>query len=386
MTARIVPDDHAGRAEAVEVLRGGGIVALPTDTVYGIAVALDTPGGIEALFAAKLRPPEKGVMLLLADAAQAPTIGQWPEAAGVLAAAFWPGGLTVIVPQREDVPLPAALTGGVPTIGLRVPDHDAPRALAAGVGPLPTTSANVSGLPEARTAAEIVEQLGGAIELVLDAGPAHGGPASTVVDCTVDPPRILREGAIPPKDIERVLGRPLDGMPPRPMTLADVQQVVQRLVGLPLNSSSRAVDMEMFDFGQLQLWVTRRGLDRMMGTTALHVQAPWRIVDGGRIVVGDRDVWDPPPGRSRDGFDPSEGDTSHRDELLRGWFGDRTTPRIVVAATADASGDLRIHLDDGATLEILPTSISDDDEYWRLFDRGDPHVVVGGRGMHRQGD
>jgi L-threonylcarbamoyladenylate synthase len=206
VTARIVVDDAAGRAAAIEVLRAGGLVALPTDTVYGIAVALDTPGGVEALFAAKRRPPDKGIMLLLADAAQAPTIGQWPASAAALAEAFWPGGLTVIVTQRPDVPLPAALTGGAPTIGLRVPDHGAPRALAAAVGPIPTTSANVSGLPEARTAAEIVEQLGEAIDFVLDGGPAHGGPASTVVDCTVDPPRVLRVGAVPVADVERVLG------------------------------------------------------------------------------------------------------------------------------------------------------------------------------------
>ena len=207
MTTRIVPDDAAGRAEAVVVLRAGGIVALPTDTVYGIAVALETPGGVEALFAAKRRPPDKGIMLLLADVAQAPTIGQWPPAAAALAKAFWPGGLTVIVPQRLDVPLPPALTGGAPTIGMRVPDHATPRAMAAAVGPLPTTSANGSGLPEARDAKEIVAQLGDAVALVLDGGPAHGGPASTVVDCTMDPPRILRVGAVPVEDIERILGR-----------------------------------------------------------------------------------------------------------------------------------------------------------------------------------
>ena len=216
MTARIVPDTDEGRADAVEVLRSGAIVALPTDTVYGIAVALDTPGGIEALFAAKRRPPDKGIMLLLADTAQAPTIAEWPPAAAALADAFWPGGLTVIVPQRSDVPLPAALTGGAPTIGLRVPDHPAPRALAEALGPLPTTSANVSGLAEAATAAEIVEQLGDAVALVLDGGPAHGGPASTVVDCTQDPPRALRIGAVPIVDLERVLGASVaaDG-PPR---------------------------------------------------------------------------------------------------------------------------------------------------------------------------
>ena len=209
MIPRVVPDDAAGRDMAADALRGGGIVALPTDTVYGIAVALDTPGGIEALFAAKRRPPDKGIMLLLADAAQAPAIGEWPPTAAALAEAFWPGGLTVIVAQRADVPLPPALTGGAPTIGLRVPDHDAPRALARAVGPIPTTSANVSGVPEARDAAGIVDQLGDAVAVVLDGGPAHGGPASTIVDCTVDPPRILRAGAIPIEEIERVLGGPV---------------------------------------------------------------------------------------------------------------------------------------------------------------------------------
>jgi L-threonylcarbamoyladenylate synthase len=205
MTARVVPDSSTGRAEAVRVLRAGGIVASPTDTVYGIAVNLDTPGGIERLFAAKRRPPDRGIMLLLADAAQAPAIGGWPPAAAALAAAFWPGGLTLIVPQRPDVPLPAALTGGAATIGLRVPDHDAPRALAAAVGPLPTTSANVFGVPEARDATGIIEQLGDAVDLVLDGGPASGGPASTIVDCTVEPPRILRIGAIPAEAVEAVL-------------------------------------------------------------------------------------------------------------------------------------------------------------------------------------
>jgi L-threonylcarbamoyladenylate synthase len=193
---RVVPDDDAGRAVAIEALRSGSIVALPTDTVYGIAVALTTPGGIEALFAAKQRPPERGIALLIADAAQAATIAAWPPAAAALASAFWPGGLTIVVPQRADVTWPPVLTGGAATIGLRVPDHPAPRALAAAVGPLPTTSANRSGEAEAPDAEGILTQLGHSVALVLDGGRAHGGPASTVVDCTVEPPRIVRHGAI----------------------------------------------------------------------------------------------------------------------------------------------------------------------------------------------
>ena len=205
MTARVVGDSAAGRAQAIEVLAAGGIVALPTDTVYGIAVALSTQGGIERLFAAKRRPPDKGIVLLLDDAAQAATAGAMTTAASALADALWPGGLTVIVPQRADVPWPSVLTGGAQTIGLRVPDHPAPRALAAGVGPLPTTSANVSGLPEASDAGAILDQLGDSVDLVLDGGPAHGGPASTVVDCSGSQPAILRAGAVSTARIAAVL-------------------------------------------------------------------------------------------------------------------------------------------------------------------------------------
>jgi L-threonylcarbamoyladenylate synthase len=205
MSARIVTDDVDGRAAAIEVLRTGGVVALPTDTVYGIAVSLETPRGVERLFEVKRRPPDKGIMLLLESVDQAPQIGVMTPAALALAAACWPGGLTVVVPQRPDVPLPAVLTGGSATIGLRVPDHATPRALAAGVGPLPTTSANVSGMPEARDAREIEAQLGVVVDLILDGGAAHGGPASTVVDCSTDEPRILRVGAVPRERVIEIL-------------------------------------------------------------------------------------------------------------------------------------------------------------------------------------
>lgn len=216
MTARRVPDGPIGRAAAIAALQAGGVVALPTDTVYGIGVALDTPGGIEALFAAKQRPPDKAIALLLADAAQADAIGVLDAAARAMAEAFWPGGLTLVVPRRTDHPLPLALTGGalapgaIPTVGLRVPDHPAPRDLAAAVGPLPTTSANRSGEPEARDADEIVAILGESVALILDGGPAHGGPASTVVDVTGGAPRILRIGAVAPEAIEHVLGRAIE--------------------------------------------------------------------------------------------------------------------------------------------------------------------------------
>ena len=204
MSTRRLPDGPESRIEAARVLAAGGIVAFPTDTVYGIAGAVNTPGGIERLFAAKRRPPEMAIALLIADAAQAEELGELNAAASALAATFWPGGLTLVVPLRPDRSMPAALLGEAPPdpagaplkVGLRVPDHETPRSLARAAGPLPTTSANRSGQPEARDADELEAQLGGALELILDGGPAHGGPASTVVDTTAEPVRVLREGAV----------------------------------------------------------------------------------------------------------------------------------------------------------------------------------------------
>ena len=205
MTARIVPDGTDGRAEAVRVLEAGGIVALPTDTVYGLAANLADVDAIERLFAAKRRPADRAVVLLLAEVGQAEGLAAWPPAADAFARAFWPGALTLVVAQRSDAGLPSELTGGRPTVGLRVPDHPSPRALAAALGPLPVTSANVSGLPEASDAAEIRDQLGDAIELILDGGPAEGGSPSTVVDCSRALPGILRAGAISEDEIARCL-------------------------------------------------------------------------------------------------------------------------------------------------------------------------------------
>ena len=204
-SARILPDGDAARAEAVNLLRGGGIVAVPTDTVYGIAADMALPDAIERLFAAKRRPPEKAVAVLLADVSQAEALGVMSPAARVLGERFWPGGLTLVLPLRSGVHLPRVLAGGAQTIGVRVPDHPAPRALAAILGPLPTTSANVSGEPDARDAQEIAGRLGEALALVIDGGPIRGGLASTVVDCTGERPVVRRLGAIPEAEIARAL-------------------------------------------------------------------------------------------------------------------------------------------------------------------------------------
>ncbi|MGD0862137.1 MAG: L-threonylcarbamoyladenylate synthase [Candidatus Limnocylindrales bacterium] len=205
MTARLLRDDGLGRAEAVEVLRAGGLVAMPTDTVYGLGVALDAEDGLPRLFAAKNRPLDRAIVLLVADLEQVASVGVLSESARLLAERFWPGGLTLVLTQAPGARLPSVLTAGASTIGVRLPDHESPRALCRALGPLPVTSANLSDQPDARDAAGVLAQLGARIDLVLDGGFARGGIPSTVVDCSAERPSVLRAGAIAPGEIAVVL-------------------------------------------------------------------------------------------------------------------------------------------------------------------------------------
>ncbi|HEX7222814.1 MAG TPA: L-threonylcarbamoyladenylate synthase [Candidatus Limnocylindrales bacterium] len=181
MAPRIIPDDDTGRAEAIRILERGGIVAFATDTVYGLAAL---PPSVPRLFEAKQRPGEKRIVLLIDDLDQAAELAALTPAADALRS-LWPGGLTLVLPSRDG-----------DTAAFRVPDHPTPRALAQALGPLPTTSANLSGEGETRTAAAVAASLGDAVDLILDGGETPVGVASTVVDCTVEPVGILRAGAI----------------------------------------------------------------------------------------------------------------------------------------------------------------------------------------------
>lgn len=196
MPARVVASGPEGLGAATEALHRGGVVGIPTDTVYGIAVALDTPGGVERLFTIKERPSEKAVMVLVDDPEQVAGYVE-PTAAARALSPLWPGGLTLVLPLRRGATLPGALTAGTETLGIRVPDHPVPRAIARVVGPLPTTSANPSGAPEARSANAVLATLGDRIELILDDGPSPGGVPSTIVDCSGPRARLLRPGAVP---------------------------------------------------------------------------------------------------------------------------------------------------------------------------------------------
>ena len=199
-TRRLDAADPTAIATAADLLRRGLPVVLPTDTVYGVGVLPFDAAAVDRLYAVKGRPAEKGIPILLGDVADvAHVAGIIPPAAAVLMAHFWPGPLTLIVPRRPE--LPANLSPD-DTIAVRVPDHAVTRALirAAG-GAVAATSANVSGQPPARAADEALLALGGRVAAVLDDGPSPGGVASTVVDCTVDPPVVRRVGPLAAADL-----------------------------------------------------------------------------------------------------------------------------------------------------------------------------------------
>lgn len=189
--------DPTAIAEAIAALRRGEVIAIPTETVYGVAV-LPTEEGIARLIAVKHRSAEKGIQLLVDSLEQVEAIAVVGATARRLADAFWPGGLTIVLSRRDDVPLPEGIGGGRATLGIRLPDHDVPRALARALGPIAASSANISGEPPATDASMVGSYFGEEISLIVDDGPVRGGLASTVVDCS-DPgasPKILREGAI----------------------------------------------------------------------------------------------------------------------------------------------------------------------------------------------
>jgi len=195
MITEIIRTDHPGALQkAVELLREGGLVAFPTDTVYGLGVLAFDQRGIDQLYAVKQRDSLKAIPILLGDPAElAQVTAGMGEIARRLAQRFWPGPLTLVVPRHPGL---TPNLSPQPTIGVRMPDHSVALNLLRLTGPLAVTSANQSDGESAATALEVFAQLGGRIPLILDGGKTPGGLSSTVVDCTGPEPVILRPGPI----------------------------------------------------------------------------------------------------------------------------------------------------------------------------------------------
>ena len=182
-------------AEAAAALEAGGVVAFPTETFYGLGVAALDAAAVRRLFALKGRPGSRPILVLVDDPRRIEAFATLTATARELIGRHWPGALTLVLPARAVVP--PALTADTGTIGVRQPGHAVARALAAALaGPITAPSANRSGEAPPTTAAEVLRVFDGRIDVVLDAGPTPGGLPSTVLDLTVDPPRVLREGAV----------------------------------------------------------------------------------------------------------------------------------------------------------------------------------------------
>lgn len=197
MQTKLLDANKAGTIElAADLLRRGHLVAFPTDTVYGVGAHYARPEAVERLYEVKRRPLEKGIPILLAEPAMASKVAQQiPDAAKALIQRFWPGPLTLILPKRGDLPAVISPNRGV---AVRVPaDAVARRLIEEAGGVVATTSANLSGEQPAGSALLAMDALRGLVAAVVDGGMVRLGQASTVLDCTVDPPRILRIGPIP---------------------------------------------------------------------------------------------------------------------------------------------------------------------------------------------
>ena len=210
----VKPDTVSGDIQqeiekGVAILKQGGLVAFPTDTVYGLGAGAYMPQAVERVYQVKERPRNMPLPLLLVDVSQITGVAEpVSPLAWQLIHRFLPGALTLVLPKSKAVP--DILTAGGSTIAIRIPAHPIPIALIGGLGtPIVGTSANLSGQPSPLTADEVYAQLGDRIDLIIDGGRCLGGKESTIVDVTGLTPVILREGAISREEIEKICGQVL---------------------------------------------------------------------------------------------------------------------------------------------------------------------------------
>ena len=201
---------QAAIAQAAQAIIEGGLVGLPTDTVYGLAADANSNDAVAGVFRAKGRPPDKPLIALVATQAMAEACADFAPPARALAETFWPGPLTLVLPRAVASPLSPLVHQGAAGVSLRIPGNEIARAVVEAAGrPLTAPSANPSGAPSPLTAAEVVAGLGTRVALVIDGGPADGSLASTLLDLTGAIPRLLRPGVVTASAIEGVIG-PID--------------------------------------------------------------------------------------------------------------------------------------------------------------------------------
>ncbi|MEZ5749915.1 MAG: L-threonylcarbamoyladenylate synthase [Caenibius sp.] len=251
--AQVQPADDGAIARAEHVLRSGGLVAVPTETVYGLAARADCTDAVAAIYAAKGRPDFNPLIVHVADVEQARELALFDDRAELLARHFWPGPLTLVLPLRPAARLAPAVTAGLPTIALRMPAHPVMRALLCEAGvPLAAPSANRSGAVSPTSAAHVAGSLGDAVPLILDGGPCARGVESTIVALRADGGwKLLRPGPVSAAEIDALLG---DAAPGDNDTIEAPGQLASHYApGKPvrLNAARGAPDEFMIGFGDI---------------------------------------------------------------------------------------------------------------------------------------
>jgi L-threonylcarbamoyladenylate synthase len=209
LTTRITDSDAESVDDAARCLRAGGLVAFPTETVYGLGADAANAAAIARLYQAKGRPAFNPLIAHVGDLQAANTIARFDAEARALAEAFWPGPLTLVLPKAQNCPVAELATAGLDTVAIRIPAHPVARALLRAFGgAVVAPSANLSGHVSPTTAAHVRSDLAGRIDMIVDGGAVQVGVESTIVGC-FDAPMLLRPGGLPREAIERVLGRPL---------------------------------------------------------------------------------------------------------------------------------------------------------------------------------
>jgi L-threonylcarbamoyladenylate synthase len=249
---RLLPFADAAIAEAARVIASGGCVAMPTETVYGLAADATSDAAVAGIYAAKGRPSFNPLIVHVADLAMAEQLATFSPEARALAAAFWPGPLTLVLPVNADAALAAAVTAGLPNVALRCPAHPAMQALIAATGrPLAAPSANASGSVSPTTAAHVQATLASRIPLIIDAGPCAGGLESTIISVEADRITLLRPGPITSAMLADVTTLPIKGPRESDGITAPGQLASHYAPGKPvlLNIAKPPADAFMIGFG-----------------------------------------------------------------------------------------------------------------------------------------
>jgi L-threonylcarbamoyladenylate synthase len=269
-------DTEAALDRAAGILRAGGLVAIPTETVYGLAADALDPEAVAGIFRAKGRPATNPLIVHVSDVPMARRLaGSWPRAAEAIATHLWPGPVTVVVPCGPSIP--DIVTANGPTVALRCPDHRLARRLIEKAGrPLAAPSANRSEAVSPTTAAHVLASLGSRIDLILDGGSCGRGIESTVVDCTTDPPRILRPGPLSREQLEAVIGGPVvwpEGQPAgigsaplRSPGLQSKHYAPRTPLDMPADPAARV--SQLLDAGVRVGWMTRAATDPVVRNLA----------------------------------------------------------------------------------------------------------------------